>query len=211
MTVCQIRRNDAERRVAAVLEGQFDPGFSGGTVSTTAGNSAAKAAVAELPADLLEAANTEIVAQIKKQFTGHRLAQLVAAVLRADGWVTQVALPGPDGGVDILGGRGSLGLDEPRLCVQVRSQAAPCDVTVYRTLQGLMQTFKAVQGLLVCWGGFNKPVRNEAKQNYFTVRLRGSHDLVDAIHRNYERLSAETQAELPLKRPWRFVIEDVDP
>src|SRR5262245_43634120 len=29
----------------------------------------------------------------------------------------------------------------------------PADVTVYRTLQGTMQTYKAAQGLLVCWGG----------------------------------------------------------
>ena len=64
--------------------------------------------------------------------------------------------PGADGGVDILAGRGSLGLDAPRLCVQVKSQNSPSDVTVYRTLQGTMQTFKAEQGLLVCWGGVNK-------------------------------------------------------
>ena len=34
-----------------------------------------------------------------------------------------------------------------------------------------MQTFKAEQGLLVCWGGFNKVVLAEARQGHFTVRL----------------------------------------
>ena len=85
--------------------------------------------------------------------TAAGLATLVDAVLRADGWVTKLSPPGADGGVDILGGRGSLGLDDPRLCVQVKSQNAPADVTVYRTLQGTMQTFKAEQGLLVCGSG----------------------------------------------------------
>ena len=46
-----------------------------------------------------------------------------------------------------------------------------------------MQTFKAEQGLLVCWGGFNKVVLAEAKQGHFTVRLWDSRDLVEAIYR----------------------------
>lgn len=209
MTVCQVRRNDAERRVAAVLAGQQDPGYAGSSRGAPPGEAAPEADAEDLPTDLSEAANDQIVAHIQKRFTGHRLSHLVDAVLRADGWVTQVSPPGPDGGVDILGGRGPLGLDEPRLCVQVKSQTSPCDVTVYRTLQGSMQTFKAVQGLLVCWGGFNKAVRQEAKQNYFTVRLWESRDLVEAIYRNYEKLSAEIQAELPLKQAWMLVVEDL--
>jgi len=128
--------------------------------------------------------------------------------LRADGWVTKASPPGADGGVDILGGRGSLGLDAPRLCVQVKSQNTPCDVTVLRTLQGTMQTFKAEQGLLVCWGGFNKAVLTEARQSHFSVRLWNSGELVDAIYRTYERLPAEIQADLPLKRSWMLVPED---
>jgi restriction system protein len=143
-------------------------------------------------------------------FAGHALATLVDAVLRADGWVTKLALPGPDGGVDILGGRGPLGLDDPRLCVQVKSQNSPADVTVYRTLQGTMQTYKAEQGLLVCWGGFNKVVLAEARQGHFAVRLWDSRDLVEAIYRAYERLPAEIQAELPLKRVWMLVLEDAE-
>jgi restriction system protein len=87
----------------------------------------------------------------------------------------------------------------------VKSQNSPADVTVYRTLQGTMQTFKAEQGLLVCWGGFNRTVLSESRQGHFTVRLWDSGDLVGAIYRNYERLPAEIQAELPLKRVWMLV------
>ena len=130
------------------------------------------------------------------------------AVLQADGWVTRISPPGADGGVDILAGRGSLGLDAPRLCVQVKSQNSPADVTVYRTLQGAMQTFKAEQGLLVCWGGVNKVVLAEAKQGHFMVRLWDSHHLVEAIYRNYERLPAETKAALPLTRAWILVAKE---
>lgn len=207
MTVCSISRNDAERRVAAVLEGHADPGPSLTLDKPTKQVPVPNEQGAAVP-DLSQLAHDQIVAHIQVRFAGHALAGLVDAVLRSDGWVTKVSPPGADGGVDILAGRGALGLDAPRLCVQVKSQNNPADVTVYRTLQGTMQTFKAEQGLLVCWGGFNKVVLGEAKQGHFAVRLWDSRDLVEAIYRNYERLPAEIQADLPLKRVWMLVTEE---
>jgi restriction system protein len=208
MTVCNITRNDAERRVAAVLEGKQDPGQAAAMYEPTKKPPVVQEGqTTELP-DLSQLAHDQIVAHIQASFTGHALAVLVDAVLRADGWTTKVSPAGADGGVDILAGRGSLGLDAPRLCVQVKSQNSPIDVTVYRTLQGTMQTFKAEQGLLVCWGGFNKAVLAESKQAHFTVRLWDSSNLVEAIYRNYEKLPAEIQADLPLKRTWMLVVEE---
>ena len=208
MTVCNITRHGAEQRVAAVLAGKpADPGYT-----PVPGKAAKPEAVAgdaeDASLDLGQAAHDQIVAHIQSRFSGHGLARLVDAVLTAEGWVTKLSPPGVDGGVDILAGRGSLGLDQPRLCAQVKSQASPVDVTVYRTLQGSMQSFKAEQGLLVAWGGFNKVVVTEAKQGYFAVRLWESRDLVQAIYRNYEHLPAEIQADLPLKRVWMLVHEE---
>ena len=57
-------------------------------------------------------------------------------------------------------------------------------------------------------GGFNKVVLKEARQGHFMVRLWDSRDLVEAVYRTYERLPAEIQAELPLKRTWMLVRED---
>lgn len=210
MTVCSITRNDAERRVAAVMEGKPDPGFKGDIAKSKKAPLTPVEPIDEPVADLAELAHDQIVAQIQSHFAGHALARLVDAVLKIDGWVTRISPPGADGGVDILAGRGSLGLDQPRLCVQVKSQTSTADVTVYRTLQGAMQSFKAEQGLLVCWGGFNKAVLVESKQGYFSVRLWESRDLVEAIYRNYERLPAEIQAELPLKRVWMLVMEETE-
>lgn len=206
MTVCTISRNDAVERVLAVLEGNPDPGPS--TPEKPIEPSEPTADQTDAIPDLTQMAHDQIVARLQSRFTKHALTWLVDAVLRIDGWVTRVSPPGPDGGVDILAGRGSLGLDSPRLCVQVKSQKGPADVTVYRTLLGTMQTFKAEQGLLVCWGGFNKAILQESKQSHFMVRLWESRDLVEAIYRNYERLPAEIQAELPLKRVWMLVPEE---
>jgi restriction system protein len=209
MTVCNISRNDAERRVAAVLAGKTDPGPSLDLGHPKkAGEVLPLTPEPEEAPDLGQLAHDQIVAHIQARFAGHALSDLVDAVLRADGWVTKASPPGADGGVDILGGRGPLGLDDPRLCVQVKSQNSPADVTIYRTLQGTMQTFKAEQGLLVCWGGFNKAVTAEARQGHFTVRLWDSGDLVEAIYRTYDRLPAEIQAELPLKKVWMLVPDE---
>ena len=207
MTVCNISRNDAVRRVLAVLEEKPDPGPSILSKPPTKESPPSEDQTEVMP-DLTQMAHDQIVVRIQSRFTGHALTDLVDAVLQIDGWTTRVSPPGPDGGVDILAGRGSLGLDSPRLCVQVKSQTSPADVTVYRTLLGTMQTFNAEQGLLVCWGGYNKVVQQEAKQSHFMVRLWDSSDLVDAIYRNYERLPAEIQAELPLKRVGMLVAEE---
>jgi restriction system protein len=208
LTVCSISRNNAESRIAAILEGKADPGYQSETEKVQKLSDVPVDTVESYFTDLAALAHDQIVAHIQNRFSRHALARLVDAVLQADGWVTKFSPPGPDGGVDIFAGRGSLGLDQPRLCVQVKSQTSPCDVTVYRTLQGSMQTFKAEQGLLVCWGGFNKAVQAEAKQGYFTVRLWESRDLVEAIYRNYDQLPAEIQAELPLKKVWMLVMEE---
>jgi restriction system protein len=210
MTVCNISRNDAERRVATVIAGNEDPGPRVGLENAKKPGVLPPVVEPEEVPDLGQLAHDQIVAHIQARFAGHALATLVDAVLQADGWVTKVSPPGADGGVDILGGRGSLGLDEPRLCVQVKSQNSSADVTVYRTLQGTMQTYKAEQGLLVCWGGFNKIVLAEARQGHFSVRLWDSRDLVEAIYRTYEQLPAEMQANLPLKRVWMLVHEDTE-
>lgn len=209
MTVCSITRNSAEERVAAILKGRPDPGPT--SLSGKVPDSETIVDDAEsVGHDLALAAHDQIVEHIQNRFRKHELANLVDAVLIADGWTTKLSPPGPDGGVDIFAGRGPFGLDAPRLCVQVKSQATPVDVTVYRTLQGSMQSYKAEQGLLVSWGGFNKAVLSEARQGHFLVRLWESRDLVTAIYRTYENLPPEIQAELPLKRVWMLVHEGED-
>ena len=205
LTICRITRNDAERRINTVFQGKPDPGpailedFPGDIVDEQ-----------ESPRNLSQFAEDQITAHIQSNFAGHSLANLVDAVLKAEGWVTKVSKRGPDGGVDIFAGRGHLGLDSPRLCVQVKSQDTPCDVGVYRGLLGSISIFNANQGLLVCWGGFNDVVLKEAKQGHFEVRLWRDKDLVEAIYRNYDRLSSEIKAKLPLRQTWTLVIAETD-
>ncbi|MBW1780090.1 MAG: restriction endonuclease [Deltaproteobacteria bacterium] len=205
MTVCQIQRNDAENRVRKVLEGLSDPGID--QPKTDSGKDASDQDE-EGPSDVEQMARDQIMAHIEQRFKGHDLSRLVDSVLRAEGYIAQFSTPGPDGGVDILAGGGALGFQEPKLCVQVKSSQSPADVTILRSLQGTMQNFKANQGLLVSWGGFNKAVEKEARLSFFSVRLWDANDLIEAIFKNYDRLPEELQSELPLKRMWALVIEE---
>jgi restriction system protein len=207
ITICRIQRNDAERRVLAVLEGKPDPGPPVG-LSTTEGREDEASHEAASRLDLEQAASDEITAFIRARFPDHDMARLVEAVLRAEGFQVQRSAPGPDGGADILAGSGPLGLDPPYLCVQVKATETPVDVKVFRELAGTMTAFKASQGLLVSWGGFKQSVLREARQETFRIRLWDQSDLVQAIYRSYEKLPEEIQAELPLKRVWMLVHEE---
>jgi len=207
MTVCRIQRNAAAARLHQMLSGKKDPGPppESPDAKTSPGGD-----IEPLPTsiDISQLANDQIVARIEGRFRGHELARLVNAVLCAEGYFTQMSPPGRDGGVDILAGRGSLGLDSPRLCVQVKSSSSPSDVNVLRALQGTMQNYKAEQGLLVSWGGVTGGVLQEARQSFFAVRIWDASALVEALYRTYDRLPEEIQADLPLKRIWALVLEE---
>jgi restriction system protein len=210
MTVCQIQRNGAPERVLSVMNGGVDPGL--GTQDPQSVAPASSAAVlptnAEENVDYERAARDKIIAFITENFREHALTELINAVLEADGWVTKVSPKGPDGGVDIYAGRGLLGTDRPRLVVEAKSQRDPADVGIYRVLKSSIQTFNADHGLLVCLGGFKRSVKDEAKKDYFLVRLWGSEELVDAITRLYPKLSKDMQARLPLKPIWMLLDDE---
>ncbi|MHC4402058.1 MAG: restriction endonuclease [Planctomycetota bacterium] len=202
MTVCQIKRNNAEERIRVVLSGKEDP-----LVPTVGKAPEEPEDILSVP-DLEQYAADQIRQYIARKFKGHELSHVVAQVLRAEGYQMEVSAPGPDGGVDILAGKGPMGFDMPRLCVQVKSTNAPVEPKVMRELRGVMEDRGADQGLLVSWSGFTRPAVEEARRQFFRVRLWDAGTLVGKILDNYEKLSEELRAELPLKRIWALVLEE---
>jgi restriction system protein len=158
--------------------------------------------------DVEQYARDRIRSFIGRNFRGHELARLVTELMKAQGYQTRMSPPGADGGVDIIAGRGPLGFEPPRICVQVKSSEEPASVNVLRELQGVVRSFGADHGLFVSWGGFKSPVINEARRLYFEIRLWDGGDLVERVLENYDRLPDEVQAELPLKRIWTLVPEE---
>ncbi|MGC8758232.1 MAG: restriction endonuclease [Caldisericaceae bacterium] len=195
MTVCKIERNDAENRIKKMLEGKI-------LQQEVVGSKRHEEEI-----DIEEYAKDQIIKFLNANYKGHDLARLVTAILNAQGYVTTMSSPGPDGGVDILASSGPLGFDNPRICVQVKSSSSAIDVSVLRELQGVMQKVRANQGLLVSWGGFTQKALQEARDSFFTIRLRDQGTLLEEIFKCYDKFDDELKAELPLKRIWALVKE----
>ena len=205
MTVFQVKRNNAVERVNAVLQGKQDPGYQAATVDSD-DEAVEDTGLSEI--DLDQQARDEIRAYIEENFKGHDLARLVDSVLKAAGYVTQRAEPGPDGGVDILARHGPLGFEGGKLCVQVKSSLSQTDSDIFRQFVGSMANFQADEGLLVSWGGFNRPMLKEARSRFFSVRLWDADNLIEAIEQSFDRLPEDIKKELPLKRIWALVVEE---
>lgn len=146
LTVCRIQRNRAEDRVRLML------GAAANALPAEDVSSRQEPTDLEAVPDLEQYARDQIRSFISSKFRGHALTTLVAAILEAQGYKVKVSPEGPDGGVDIIAGRGPLGFDPPRLAVQVKSGDSPVDVKVLRELQGVMKNFGAEQGPSGCMG-----------------------------------------------------------
>jgi restriction system protein len=205
LTVFTVHRNDAENRVNKILALPLATSLSKEDAEVEIENIEDEDTV-----DLEETARDEILKFIQAEFKSHRLANLVAAVLRAEGYKTKVSPPGPDGGVDILAGSGPMGFDQPRLCVQVKSGGAAESQKTFNELLGVMSKYVCEQGLFVSWGGFTGPVKADAQKHFFKIRLWDQGDLVDAVLQNYERIDEEIKADLPLKKIWVMVNDEIE-
>ncbi len=212
MTVCEISRNDAVRRVTRLVETGFDPG-DGSVPAEPGQQSAAEISPEnglEAPVNLHDLARDQIEQRIAARFSAHDFTGLVAAVLEVQGYRTRVSPPGKDRGVDIVAGSGRLGLESPRVTVQVKSGKQVVDQPVLQALIGSVQDTQADYGLIVSWGGFTKDVESRRNELFFRVRLWGRQELVDNLLAVYDDLPEEIRAELPLQRIWTLVPEDED-
>ena len=200
MTVCQIERNHAEERIRSILGGK-----KAVLESLTTGDELEDDS---RTLDVDEVAGDQIIDHIQRRFSGHKLATLVDAVLKAEGYLTRVSPPGPDGGVDILAGTGPMGFGPPHLCVQAKSSSSPADVNVLRGLQGILKNFDADQGT----AGLLGRVQDIGDPRSPTKFL---HDTAMEFRRSFgndpeelRQVPDDLRAELPLKRVWALVLEE---
>ena len=66
----------------------------------------------------------------------YQMQDLIAGILRAMGYRTRVAKPGPDRGVDIFASPDGLGLAEPRIFVEVKHRAGTIGAPAVRAFMG---------------------------------------------------------------------------
>ena len=211
MTVCEVKRNDALRRVLAVVATGDDPGDG-----VTPDMSSTDEPITVAPADVEQAidldriARDQIERRISSVFSGHGFTRLIAAILRPQGYEVHLSPPGPDLGIDIVAGRGAHGFDSPRLVVQVKSGSIVIDQPTLQSLIGSVQDAHADHGLLVAWSGFKQSVVRRTNELYFRVRLWGREEVMNALFGVYDRLPEEIRADLPLRRTWTLVPDDTE-
>ncbi|CCH71500.1 conserved hypothetical protein [Phycicoccus elongatus Lp2] len=195
-------RNNAAARLEHLLAHSEDPGAlgAGSTPSTPRQQHDDVVDDPESKPNVAEVAADQITTRIGEEFSGHGFAHLVAELLRAEGFEVDEAPPGADGGIDITAGRGLLGLESPKVIVQVKTGQIGSEVVAQ--LNGLVSTHGADYGLLATWTGLSKPARDAVKHQRFRVKVWDSTDVIDALQRNYERLPEDIRARVPLQRVW---------
>ncbi|CAM5774439.1 hypothetical protein LMIY3S_04521 [Labrys miyagiensis] len=216
MTVCEISRNNAVERVQQLLRTGRDPGDGIGNGLNSKVASKSGVAIVDQPVDISadqgidlgQAARDQIERRIASVFSGHDLTRLVAAILDVQGYRTRTTPPGADKGIDIVAGNGPLGLDSPRIVVQVKSGDIIVDQPTVQALIGSIQDAHADHGLIVSWGGFTAAVNRRLNELYFRVRLWGRAEIMNNLLATYDHLPEDIRAELPLKRTWTLVLEE---
>ncbi|MGQ7792724.1 restriction endonuclease [Faunimonas sp. B44] len=207
-TVCEIARNEAAERILAAAKAGKDPGPLATTLPKKTSGILDAGAEPEESVDLAINAQDQIERSVAASFSGHAFTQLIAEILKAQGFQARVSPPGSDKGVDIVAGQGTLGFDRPLLVVQVKSGGIVADQPTLQSLLGSVQDTHADYGLLVSWSGFTQAVRQRTNDLYFRVRLWGRAEVMDALLSVYDRLPEEIRTTLPLRRIWALVPTD---
>lgn len=197
MTVCRITRNDAENRIKEMAN-------NGWIVKSVSQNVFAEADDVESisQTNIEEASRDAISKYIIQKFKGYKMENLISEILKAKGFTVYHSKQGADGGKDLLASAGEMGFGSPKICVQVKSHDMPVDRPTLDQLGGVMNKVGAEYGLLVSWSGFKNSVEQERGNQFFRIRLWDSNDVIDELFKNYDKLSSDIQAEIPLKRIW---------
>lgn len=124
--------------------------------------------------------------------------ELVAALLRAMGYFTDfIAKGGKDGGLDIVAYQDVLGIQTPRIKVQVKHYPTnPVSVDPIRSLKGLLNPQEV--GLFVTSGTFSSDARRFAREATIHIKLIDGEDLIDLWQQYYSKLTDEDKNMLPL-------------
>lgn len=172
-TICEISRNDAAWRLGELMHEKPDPGARTTVTKQTAKQLEANDEASDTTQSDIEIetyARDQIMSRVIENYAGHRMADLVAAILEAGGYDCDVSPEGTDQGVDIIAGTGLLGLSDPKVVVQVKSEASAVGLPVVQQLQGAIATHDAAHGLLVAWGGITREARRYLSTQRFADR-----------------------------------------
>ena len=125
--------------------------------------------------------------------------ELVAGILRAMGYKTLVSAPGSDLGKDIVASPDGLGLEQPRIRVEVKHRTGQrMGAPEIRSFLGALR--QNDRGLYVSSGGFSKEAHYEAERAQVPVTLLDLDAIGALLVQHYDELDPETRSLVPLIR-----------
>ena len=95
--------------------------------------------------------------------------ELIAGILRAMGLKTKISKRGPDRGKDIIASPDGLGLENPRIFVEVKHRTSQVDSKQIRSFIGALR--QESKGLYVSTAGFSKDAYYEAERSVLPLQI----------------------------------------
>lgn len=155
----------------------------------------------EAMADLLADIESQALERIKdrvNELEWDDMQQLVAGILRAMGYKTQISPPGADRGKDIVASPDGFGFEHPRIVVEVKHRKGQMGSQEIRSFLG--GRHKDDRGLYVSTGGFTKDAQYEADRASIPLAMWTLDHVVRALIEHYDATDAETKRLVLLKR-----------
>ena len=124
--------------------------------------------------------------------------ELVAGIIRSMGYKTKVSPKGADRGKDIIASPDGLGLEEPRIIIEVKHRQGQMGSQEIRSFLGGLRGKD--KGLYVSTGGFSKEAKYEAERSNIPITLIDSDFLTELITQYYDSFDTESKTLIPLRK-----------
>ncbi len=178
--------DESKHEMLKVLEG-------GAPVSEN--NEQEKAELATIKEDMVSKAQ-EFIKDRAMSLGWEEMQELVAGLLRGMGYKTIVSPKGSDRGRDIQASPDGLGLEDPRIVVEVKHRSGQMGSKEVRSF--ITGVGHGSKGLYVSTGGFSKEAKYEADRSTTPITLIDMDMLVGLLVQYYDNLDSDARALVPL-------------
>jgi len=180
--------NDAKNEIMNVLQGKHKP------VEDVNKNDEEL----DILKEDMESKSHEFIKDKFVDLNWEEMQELVAGLLRAMGYKTIISPKGSDRGKDIQASPDGLGLENPRIKVEVKHRSGQMGSKEIRGFVGGLRP--GDKSLFVSTGGFTKDAKYEAERSNTPVTLIDSDLLVKMVIQYYDKFDPETRSLIPLTK-----------
>ncbi|MBR4507385.1 MAG: restriction endonuclease [Alphaproteobacteria bacterium] len=124
--------------------------------------------------------------------------ELAKEILNAMGYIARRTQKGSDRGTDVFASKDGLGLEEPRIFVEVKHREGQMGTQKIRSFMGGRR--KGDKCLYISTGGFTKEAKYEADRSEIPLTLIDLNMLAELVTLHYDNFRAEGKLLLPLRK-----------